>query len=122
MTFGLPVPGWVTHAAKAFYPLPVRRVRDFVIGFLQIPPRGGHPCLDGWFRSSRPMGDFHPLNANASHTEHTPAVRFGVGFGHEDRLAGEWVTTPHEDRALIVERDRFRPPVKYVQFLPYLLS
>src|ERR1035438_7678283 len=53
----------------ASYPVSVRRVRDFVIGFLQIPPRDGHPCLDGWFRSSRSMGDFHPLNA--SHTEHT---------------------------------------------------
>jgi hypothetical protein len=67
--YRFPAPGRVTHAAKAFYPLPVSLIRDFVIGFLRIPPRGGQPCLDGWFRSSRPMGDFHPLNA--SHTEHT---------------------------------------------------
>src|SRR5580693_6044442 len=37
--------------------LPIRRFRDFVIGFLQIPPRDGHPCLDGWFRSLRPIED-----------------------------------------------------------------
>src|ERR1035438_4039720 len=58
---------------QALYPLPVRRIRDFVISFLQIPPRDGHPCLDGWFRSLRSMGDFHPLNAN--HTEHTRRKR-----------------------------------------------
>ena len=69
MTIGLPDPGRVTQAAKALYPLPVRRIRDFVIGFLQIPPRGGHPCLDGWLRSLRSMRDFHPLNT--SHTEQT---------------------------------------------------
>src|SRR5207248_11311339 len=57
----------------ASYPVSVRRVHDFVIGFLQIPPCDGHPCLDGWFRSSRSMGDFHPLNA--SHTEHTRRKR-----------------------------------------------
>jgi hypothetical protein len=57
------------NAEMALYPLSVRRIPDFVVGFLQIPPRGGHPCLDGWFRSSRSMGDFHPLNT--SHTEHT---------------------------------------------------
>src|SRR5947208_5420636 len=57
----------------ASYPVSVRRVHDFVIGFLRIPPRDGHPCLDGWFRSSRSMGDFHPLNA--SHTEHTRRKR-----------------------------------------------
>src|SRR5512141_1653607 len=61
----------------ASYPLPVRRIRDFVIGFLQIPPRGGHPCLDGWFRSLRSMGDFHPLNA--SHTEHTRPRAYPTG-------------------------------------------
>ena len=59
------------NAEMALYPLSVRRIHDFVVGFLQIPPRGGHPCLDGWFRSSRSMGDFHPLNT--SHTEHTKA-------------------------------------------------
>jgi len=42
---GLPVPGRVTHTKLAWYPLPVRRIRDFVISFLQIPPCGGHPCL-----------------------------------------------------------------------------
>src|SRR5450631_789614 len=73
MTLGFPVPGRVTHAALASYPLPVRRIRDFVISFLQIPPRDGHPCLDGWFRSLRSIGDFHPLNAN--HTEHTRRKR-----------------------------------------------
>jgi len=42
---GIPVPGRVTRTTLALYPLPVRRIRDFVIGFLQIPPRDGHLCL-----------------------------------------------------------------------------
>jgi len=42
---GFPVPGRVTHTTLAWYPLPVRQIRDFVIGFLQIPPCDGHPCL-----------------------------------------------------------------------------
>jgi len=50
---GVPVPGRVTRATLAWYPVAVRRVRDFVISFLQIPPRDGHPCLGGWFRSFR---------------------------------------------------------------------
>jgi hypothetical protein len=37
------------------------------------------------------------------------AVGIGAGFRHEDRLYGDRVTTPTEDRTLIVERDRFRP-------------
>ena len=52
------------NAATASYPLPIRRIHDFVVGFLQIPPRDGHPCLDGWFRSLRSIGDSHPLNAH----------------------------------------------------------
>jgi len=50
--WGVPVPGRVTHTTLAWYPprwptssLPVRRIRDFAISFLQIPPRDGHPCL-----------------------------------------------------------------------------
>lgn len=31
----------------------------FVIGFLQIPPRDGHPCLDSHFRLPRRAEDFH---------------------------------------------------------------
>ena len=42
------------------------------------------------------------------------AVRVGVGFDHEDRLSGHGITATLEDRALVVERDRFRPPVKDV--------
>jgi hypothetical protein len=47
--------------------------------FFRPRPRGRSPCLDGWFRSSRSMGDLHPLNAN--HTEHTrlkPVLPFPV--------------------------------------------
>src|SRR5437667_7256880 len=68
MTMGIPVPGRVTRTTLALYPLAVRRVRDFVISFLQIPPRDGHPCLDGWFRSLRSIGDSHPLNATSYST------------------------------------------------------
>ena len=66
------------NAEMALYPLSVRRIHDFVVGFLQILPRGGHPCLDGWFRSSRSMGDFHPLNT--SHTEHTKAEPYSTSI------------------------------------------
>jgi hypothetical protein len=66
------------NAEMALYPLSVRRIHDFVVGFLQILPRGGHPCLDGWFRSSRSMGDFHPLNT--SHTEHTKAEPYIISY------------------------------------------
>ena len=31
----------------------------FVIGFLQIPPHEGHPCLDSLFRLPRRAEDFH---------------------------------------------------------------
>jgi hypothetical protein len=50
---GYPKPHWpyIRRSRQNARLLPVRRFRDFVIGFLQIPPRGGHPCLDGWFRS-----------------------------------------------------------------------
>src|SRR5580704_9524401 len=57
----------------ASYPLAVRRLRDFAINFLQIPPRDGHPCLDGWFRSLRSMGDLHPLNAY-HYSTHQPGL------------------------------------------------
>src|ERR1039457_4238982 len=68
MTIGHPLPGRVTHATLALYPLPVRRIRDFVISFLQIPPRDGHPCLDGWFRSLRSIGGLHPLKTTSYST------------------------------------------------------
>jgi len=74
---GFPIPGWVTQHCVALYPVSVRRIRDFVIGFLQVPPRGGHPCLDGWFRSSRPMGDFHPCPLTARRGAN-PSSRTGV--------------------------------------------
>jgi hypothetical protein len=32
-------------ATPALYPVSVRRIRGYGSGFLQIPPRGGHPCL-----------------------------------------------------------------------------
>ena len=40
-------------------PISVRQVRSYSIGFLQIPPRDGHPCLALCFRSSRYTEDFH---------------------------------------------------------------
>jgi hypothetical protein len=47
--------------ALALYPVSVRQNFIYVIGFLQIPPRGEHPCLDLGFRSLRPPEDFHLL-------------------------------------------------------------
>ena len=62
MSMGVPVHCLVTHATPALYPVSVRRFRRPVMGFLQIRPRGRHPCLDGRFRSLRPVEDFHLLN------------------------------------------------------------
>src|ERR1044071_983530 len=45
MTIGLPRPWLGPHVTMALYPLLVRRFRDFVIGLLQIPPRGRAPLL-----------------------------------------------------------------------------
>src|ERR1039457_3249519 len=76
MTIGHPLPGRVTHATPALYPLPERRIRDFVISFLQIPPRDEHPYLDGWFQSLRSIRDSHPLKATSYSTHHakTPVL------------------------------------------------
>ena len=52
-------------AENSMRPVAVGRKNWIHIGSQQ----DGHPCPDGWFRSSRSMGDFHPLNA--SHTEHS---------------------------------------------------
>jgi len=42
----------------------------FALGFLQIPPRGGHPCHQLWFLSSRPIRDFNPIEIKyAWHTK-----------------------------------------------------
>src|ERR1700722_13240381 len=68
----------------ASYPLAVRRLRDFAISFLQIPPRDGHPCLDGWFRSLRSMGDLHPLNAY-HYSTHQP----GLAAPQSTRVSGK---------------------------------
>jgi hypothetical protein len=78
MTIGRPRPWPGTHATLALYPLPICRIRDCVIGFLQIPPRDGHPCLDGWFRSLRSIGDSHPLNAHhySTHQPKAPALLY----------------------------------------------
>src|SRR6266508_5716947 len=57
-----PLPGYPT--AWALYPVSVRRIRVGGIGFLQIPPRGGHPCLAFRFGPSPPAEDFHLLTHN----------------------------------------------------------
>src|SRR2546421_10150279 len=79
----------------ASYSVSVRRVRDFVIGFLRIPPRDGHPCLDGWFRSSRSMGDFHPLNA--SHTEHTRPKAYATESAEKEHRGLRQQVGKHRD-------------------------
>jgi hypothetical protein len=48
------------------------------LSFLQIPPRGGHPCLALRFRSSRPAEDLHLLpSQHVWHTTRPP--RLGAG-------------------------------------------
>ena len=44
MTTGRPRPSPGCPTKLAFYPVSVRRVRVLPLGFLQIPPRDGHPC------------------------------------------------------------------------------
>src|SRR5712692_4509192 len=46
-------------------------------GFLQIPPRGGHPCRTLRFRPLRPAEDFHLLNRPMPGTRyhHSAATR-----------------------------------------------
>ncbi len=34
-------------------------VREFASGFLQIPPRGGHPCHSLTVPTAKPVVDFH---------------------------------------------------------------
>ena len=69
MTFGRlrPWPDYPTTPAS--YPVSVRRIRVYGLGFLQIPPPGGHPCLALRFRSSRPAEDLHLLKTQ--HAWHT---------------------------------------------------
>ena len=65
----------------ASYPVPVRRDIVYVIGFLQIPPRDGHPCLDLRFRSLRSSEDFHLLKQrHAWRTSKRAAGRNSGGF------------------------------------------
>ena len=65
---GLQFPSWsrVPHVANA------------IPRFLQIRPRDRHPCLDGWFRSLRPIEDLHLLNTrHAWHTRKRASPRWG---------------------------------------------
>ncbi len=57
-----PLPGYPT--TWALYPVSVRRIRVGGIGFLQIPPRDGHPCLALRFGPSPPAEDLHLLRHN----------------------------------------------------------
>src|SRR5687768_9691964 len=52
--------GLVSGSCSSGLTLPSWRL--FLLRFLQIRPRGRHPCLDGRFRSSRSVEDFHLLN------------------------------------------------------------
>src|ERR1035438_6956709 len=72
MTIGLPHP-WLGDPTLQWPHIRFLYVESAISSsaFFRSRLRDGHPCLDGWFRSSRSMGDFHPLNA--SHTEHTRA-------------------------------------------------
>ncbi len=74
-----PVPAEPTTPASYPFPvrrLPVRRLPTGDYGFLQIPPRDGHPCLALRFRSPRPAEDFHLLSHNMPGTHEKTA---GVG-------------------------------------------
>lgn len=47
--------------AVAFYSVSVRYVQYSALRFLQIPPRGGHPCFSLQFPSLGPVRDLHPM-------------------------------------------------------------
>src|SRR6185369_541846 len=66
---GIPVHCRVTRRSLALYPVSVRRIRVGGIGFLQIPPRGGHPCLALRFGPSPPAEDLHLLKQNIPGTQ-----------------------------------------------------
>jgi hypothetical protein len=53
-----------TRDLRLFVPSPhptatVRKGRGFAFSFLQIPPRGGHPCLQLTVPTAKPVADFH---------------------------------------------------------------
>ena len=52
----------------------------YVIGFLQIPPRDGHPCLDSSFRSPRRTADFHRLDKSRAYARDRCAM---LGAPHD---------------------------------------
>jgi len=98
MTIGHPRPWPGDPSCKGLISASCTSHPRFRRRFSSDPPRGGHPCLAGWFRSLRSMGDFHPLNT--SHTEHTrpracPTIAYwplesrAKGFRHSSKqMAG----------------------------------
>jgi len=56
--------------------------RDFALGFLQIPPHGGHPCHQLVVPTAKPTADFHrQVNAHAGRTYKSRHYKSG-GFIH----------------------------------------
>ena len=59
----------------------------------------------------QPLGEldfYHAVRFEGGHVfRGESAVGVAVGFGHEDRLSGDGVTTAPEDGFLIVQRYRF---------------
>ena len=55
-------------------------VQEFAYGFLQIPPREGHPCLLLTVPTAKPVVDFHHLAiTHAGHTtKKLPHARLGL--------------------------------------------
>src|SRR5262249_36082155 len=74
------------------------------LGFLQIPPHGGHPCLALRFRSSRPAEDLHLLPSR--HAWHTTKRPGGHDTGPWDSTRG--FTMGRAQTALAKERTRTR--------------
>jgi len=62
-------------------------VRDFAAGFLQIPPHGGHPCLELTVPTTKPVRDFHPIAiAHVGRTNKRSDVVRRVGENEIKRL------------------------------------
>ena len=108
MTLGRPRPLPGYHATPASYPVSVRRIPVQGLGFLQIPPHGGHLCLALRFRSSRPAEDLHLLpSRHAWHTKkgtcefsQVPSVE-AAGIAPASREASATASTCVADRLIV---------------------
>jgi hypothetical protein len=98
-----PLPGYPT--TLALYPVSVRRIRAGGIGFLQIPPRDGHPCLALRFGPSPPAEDLHLLKQNIPGTQ----KKLPLSLGKRERMRKQQGKPSRNRPRTIPESRRWRP-------------